>query len=260
MMEAAAGAPDQDSIINISNWPEEMILLLFSYLSRKDLVKISEVNKRFRDLSRDGSLWPVKLTLDIGDFEQKTASCIGLVERCTKLATLKISNKSGLWNLPLDTTMTVVIGAKESLKSLEIDSFMRRWTPAAMAQLGRMKNLTLLTMTFYSDESDRFAGVEMLEEIGKLDNLEELDLNIISRTNTNILPTMKIVFQNLKKLRNVKINLPDCAYDESLVDTLAKNNPDLTGIHFLNYHSLSDKCIDFLASSCPGLQGLNIDF
>ena len=76
MMEAAA-APDQDSVTNISNWPEEMILLLFRYLPRKDLVKVSEVSKRFRDLSQDGSLWPLELTLDFSDIEQKTLSCVG---------------------------------------------------------------------------------------------------------------------------------------------------------------------------------------
>lgn len=55
MVEATA-PPDQDSFVNISNWPDEMILLLFSYLPQKDLVKVSEVSKRFRDISRDGSL------------------------------------------------------------------------------------------------------------------------------------------------------------------------------------------------------------
>ena len=228
MMKATA-PPDQDSFINISNWPDEMLLLLFSYLSQKDLVKVSEVSKRFRDISRDGNLWPLELTLDVDDMEQKTVRCIGLVKRCTKLVTLKVSNESKIWNLPHDNTMTVMIGAKRTLKKLEVNFRLGAWTSTEMVQLGHMKSLTLLIMTFNADKSDSFTGVEMLEEVGKLDNLEELDLNSVSRTNTNILFTMKIVFQNLKKLRNVKINLPDCAYDESLVVTLAKSIQTLRG-------------------------------
>ena len=39
-------------------------------MPRKDLVKVSEVNKMFRDLSRDYSLW-TRLTLDYEDINQK---------------------------------------------------------------------------------------------------------------------------------------------------------------------------------------------
>ena len=42
--------------------------------------------------------------------------------------------------------------------------------------------------------------------------------------------------------------------------TLAENNPELTGLRFWNYPTLSDKSIDVLANSCPGLQELNFSF
>ena len=71
---------------------------------------------------------------------------------------------------------------------------------------------------------------------------------------------MKSVFEKLKKLENVKIFLPTSYYDESLVTTLAKNNPDLTRLVFTDYPSLSDGCVDLLADSCPGLQEVRIGF
>lgn len=71
---------------------------------------------------------------------------------------------------------------------------------------------------------------------------------------------MKTVFQKLKKLKNVVVFPPKSHYDESLVVTLAQNNPDLTGLRFRNYPSLSDECVDLLSHSCPSLQEINISF
>ena len=72
---------------------------------------------------------------------------------------------------------------------------------------------------------------------------------------------MKSVFQNLKKLGYVKIFLRASELEsESLVVTLAENNPDLTALRFMNYPSLSDACFDVLANSCPGLEELNMSF
>ena len=68
MMEAEAA----DHNDGINHWPrlsDEMVLLILSHLPRKVLVRASEVNKRFRDLSQDDSLWPHELTLDYDDIE-----------------------------------------------------------------------------------------------------------------------------------------------------------------------------------------------
>ena len=51
-----------------------------------------------------------------------------------------------------------------------------------MAQLGQLKNLTSLTMSFNSDWAVKwFAGTTMLEELANLDKLEVLKL-VISKT------------------------------------------------------------------------------
>ena len=227
-------------------------------------MRVSKVDKRFRDLSRDGSLWQHELTLDYDDIEQKTNYCMGLVERCKKLVTLKILNKSENCILPIITTMNVVIKAKDTLKCLDIDSSMRDWTPTAMSQLGQMKNLTCLTMSFNSEALtvNWYAGAKILKDLAKLQKLEVLNLEISNRwiLGEDSLTIMKSVFQDLKKLKNVKITLPASDYDESLVTTLATNNPDLKGLRFMNYPSLSDESVDVLAKSCPGLQELNFRF
>ena len=160
--------------------------------------------------------------------------------------------------------MTVVIRAKDTLKRLEIDSSKRTWTPAAMTKLGQLKNLTYLSMNFNTEALavNGYAGAKMLEELAKLDKLEVLKLGITNNTSvqprTDSLPAMKTVFEKLKKLKDVELSLPD--FDVSLVDTLGKNNPDLTGLHLLNYPPLSDETIDVLAASCPGLQEFSISF
>ena len=135
MTEAPApSVADTDS----NHWPrfsDEMALYILSHLPQKDLVSVSLISRKFRDLSRDDSLW-TKLTLDYEDIKQKAESCRKLVERCKKLASLKILNESVNWNRL--NIMTVVIRAKESLKSLEVDFSMRDWTPA-----GDLNNIRL---------------------------------------------------------------------------------------------------------------------
>ena len=67
-----------------------------------------------------------------------------MVDRCKKLTSLKISNKTDRRdNINI---MTVVIRAKDSLKNLEVDHSMVNWTSAGMAKLGRLQNLQSLTI------------------------------------------------------------------------------------------------------------------
>ena len=179
MMEASVAS--DHNVATVNHWPrlsDEMVLFILSHLPRKDLVKVSKVSKKFRDLSRDDSLW-TELTLDCEDIKRKADSCRKLVERCKKLASLKISNKFHI-STATGNIMTVVIRAKESLKSLEVHWFLDTWTPTAMAKLGQMKNLTSLTMTFSSDALTvkRYAGPKMLEDLAKLEKLEVLNLEI----------------------------------------------------------------------------------
>ena len=106
---------------SIDRWPllsDEVVLNILRYLPQKVLVTLSMVNKRMRDLSRDDSLW-TELTLDFEDMQlQREGSCRDLVKRCKKLASLKISNTSNKPMSANSSIMSVVIGAKNCLKSL----------------------------------------------------------------------------------------------------------------------------------------------
>ena len=259
---ASSKIPDASSAVD--HWPrlsDEIVLIILRLLPEKDLVKSSLINKRFRDLSRDKSLW-TELTLDYVNIKQNAESCRKLVERCKKLSSLKISNKTCQWDKL--NIMTVVTGAKESLRCLEINNALKEWSPAAMAKLGSLQNLRSLTFSFSSVIAlavNSYKGAKVLEELANLDQLEVLKLRITryydcSMSNSNSLPVMKRVFQQLKKLKEVDIFTTD--YDDSLVVALAENNTSLKMLRLRNYPSLSDETVDILANSCPALEGFNI--
>ena len=72
---------------------DEVVLSVFRFLPQEDLVTVSLVNKRFTHLSKDPSLW-TQLTLDYENIKQNAESCRKLVDRCKKLASIKITNSS----------------------------------------------------------------------------------------------------------------------------------------------------------------------
>ena len=86
-----------------------------------------------------------KLILDFKDIKQSANSCQKLMDRCKKLTSLEITNNS--LNLRSLNLMSVVIRAKKSLKSLKVDSSIRRWSGAAFKKLGKMKELKSIKET-----------------------------------------------------------------------------------------------------------------
>ena len=238
---------------NVNCWPilsDEVVLIILRLLPQKDLVTISMLDRRFRHLSQDPSLWK-QLILDVKNIKQNAESCRKLVDKCKKLDSLNITNNSG--NSSKLNIMTVVIRAKENLKSLTVDHSMAEWTPAAMAKLGSMKNLTRLSLSLNSDSkaTNSYAGAEMLEELKNLDKLEVLKLTLRNYHSGYVdsFEALERVFQQLKKLKEVKLD-PAC-YGENLVIALTENNPDLKVIEGLNFSSLSDETIEVLFNSCP---------
>ena len=249
--KALAAEPNGKRSIN--HWPSlsnEITLLILRLLPQKDRVIVSLVNRKFRDLSKDPSLW-TQLTLDFENIKQNVESCRKLVDRCKKLASIKITNKSR--NSCKLNIMTVVTRAKESLNSLEVDHSLEDWTPAAMKKLGSLKNLTRLSLSFNSDPKsvNSYIGANMLEELANLDQLEVLKLELTHNGSGHI-AALKNVFQQLKKLK--KVYIYPTQFDESLVVALAENNPDLKVIRRMIYSSLSDRTVDILFNSCPGLE------
>merc|ERR1740123_1982391 len=74
-------------------------------------------------------------------------------------------------------------------------------SPALMAQLGRLKNLSSLTFTVERN-------VEMLKELAKLEELEELNLWIMRDSYNRSIPVLESVIKKLNKLKKVEISLP----------------------------------------------------
>ena len=169
---------DQESGIN--HWlrlPDEMTLHIFSLLPKELLKTVALVNKKFRHLSN--GLW-TGLTLDYEDIKHNTERCKDLIQRCKKLASLQISNKFYKWNILYLNIMTVVIRGERTLKNLQVDNTINVWTPAAMAKIGQLKNLSSLTLTICTEPNkfNKYVGANMLKELANLVNLEVLNLKI----------------------------------------------------------------------------------
>jgi len=192
---------------------DEMVLFILRHLPQKDLVTVSLVNKKFRDLSRDDSLW-TRLTLDYQDIKQAADSCRKLVERCKKLETLEITNESR--DQRSLNIMSVVYRAKKSLKRLDVHSSIQKWTDAALAKLGEMEELKGITMSLNA----HYQNPNGKRQFPKLDHLEDLCIHIHKRFGS---PMLKKVLQHLTKLKKVDIWIAD----EGTLADLIKNNPDL---------------------------------
>jgi len=202
---------------------DEMALIILRHLSQKDLVTVSLINKKFRDLSRDDSLW-TELTLDYQYIKKDVYNCRKLVERCKRLESLEITNKSrpyySLRSLDIMSVslMSVAILAKRSLKRLDVDSSIQNWTEVALAKLGQMEQLKSITMSFDPKYQNRVGALQF----PKLEQLEVLCVQL-TRETTSVIKMLKNVLQHFTKLKKVDIRTAD-------VDTLVHlllNNPDL---------------------------------
>ena len=70
--------PESETSSNpvINHWArlsDEIVVSILRFLPQKDLVNVSLVNKKFRDVSRDSCLWS-KLILDFKDVKQSKNS------------------------------------------------------------------------------------------------------------------------------------------------------------------------------------------
>ena len=237
----------------INHWlrlSDEMVLSILRLLSKEDLGKVSLLNKKFRDLSRDNSLW-TELTLDYQDIKQNAESCRKLVERCKKLASLKITNRSHIPNSL--NIMTVVIRAKDSLTSLDVDSSLQNWTYAAMDELGLMKGLKNISFTFNARYPQHPQG---LSKLAQLDQLEGLKIDIRTNAYGTGLSFMKNVLKQLKQLKTVELTNAN----SEMLAALANNNPGLKVLEVLNNSNFDDEIIYALSDKCPDLEELKLNF
>ena len=249
--------PEAGSINHWSQLPDEMVLFIFRLLPQEDLVTVSLINKKFRDLSRDARLW-TELTLGYEDIKRSEDSCRKLVDRCTKLTKLKITSESASFKRSVDIIMSVVIRAKKSLKSLVIDSSIRKWTDVALERFGELKELRSISVTI-EDLRNYHKGRLQLT---KLDHLEEL---CVKRGEKGYFATRwyddrRNVLQQFKKLKKVDIWFADA----NIVAALTRNNPNLEvlrlqhwrvqeGTHWFKYQFADHHLLNKLRSKYPGI-------
>ena len=230
-----------------------MVLFILRFLPSKDLVKVSLINKRIRKLSRDDSLW-TELTLDYEDIKLSADSCRRLVERCKKLARLKITNRNDNQR-PLNI-MSVVSRAKNSLMVLEIDRSIRNWTDAALIKLGQMKELRNIALTVEFDDENK--GKHLMQQLIKLHQLEVLCVRMREgkwRVNGSEL-------LHFKKLKEIDIRMANV----NSVAILRSTNPDLKLLRLRQWrkrnadgtstflHTSNDAELDVIRNECPGIE------
>ena len=115
---------------------------VLSQLSDKDRVSMSLTSKRFNSLSQDPSLWK-ELILDYGQIMENPHSCYELMDRCTKLNSLWITNKDSYF-AATPVLMNLLTKVKKTLTELRISSKIKRWNPYCAKKLSQLVNLKIL--------------------------------------------------------------------------------------------------------------------
>ena len=219
--------PGTDTNPVINHWkrlPDEVVVSILRFLPQKDLVNVSLINKKFRDVSRDSSLW-TKLVLDYEDIKQSANSCQKLIDRCKQLTSLVITNNS--LNPRLLNLMSIVIRAEKSLKSLQVHSSIYRWSDAAFKKLCKMKQLQRIELTYVRNCHNPFDEIKLLSN---LDQLEDLRVCVRtkfcdSRTIATAVAFLGTALNQFKKLKKVDLVIEDSTTVEP------EPNPELH-LHF----------------------------
>jgi hypothetical protein len=86
--------PTQSGSFPFERLSDEVILTIFSFLTHPQLCRIASVNKRFKTLALEPSLWK-KITLD-DDRPMRVETWRTIVSRCTKLESLHLYNQAVL--------------------------------------------------------------------------------------------------------------------------------------------------------------------
>ena len=239
----------------INHWcrlSDEMALFILRMLPHEDLITVSFLNKKFRDLSRDASLWS---TLAYEDIKLNADIYRNLVKRCKKLTRLEITSATSNRKSSVNIIMSVVVRTRKSLESLVFDSSIRMWTDDALKRLVKMKELRSISMTI-----DLSNYQKLLQHLAKLDQLEELCVKTRKEyyddNNLRYDDESKNEWKKFKKLKKVDITVADA----SIVAALTSNNPKLEVLRLqywrdwgLDYRLIDNLLLLRLRSEYPGI-------
>lgn len=207
---------------HLARLSDEVVLSIIRFLPQKDLLNDLLINKKFRNVSRD-RIPTTKLILDFNDIKQSVKSYSKLFNRGKKLTSLEITNKS--LNLRSLNLKLFVTRAKKSLKSLKVDSSIRRLSEAAFKKLGQMNDLISIKMTLATNSHNPSHEVQLLSN---LDQLKELRVCVRWRFGDGRSMGTAVGFPSealypFKKLRIADLEIETT--DSPTVDGLTCNNP-----------------------------------
>ena len=209
---------------NLTNLPDEVLLMIFSFLPKSDLVSLSQTCHGLKHVTRDPSLW-TELSLKYEAIKKSTWACRELVSRCTMLKHLTITPAR---HAPEDTdsakVMSVVEKRKDTLTYLKVENG-KGFYNSAMTWIIEMTNLRHLEMSGLRLESSGLTNLTELQEfliLPCLLNFPPTHYGVIEKINLPI-TAIEHFASSMKKLRILKI--PDLNLTQ--VSALVKNNPHL---------------------------------
>ena len=230
--------------------PDEIALRILDFLPQKDLVKLSQVNRYFRRISRDDSLWTT-ITMDAMTIMIHEDTVRRLFRRCSRLETAVIKDEYSYDSYGLtNRTLSILAEAKSSLKNIQIAHTLLLWTPENMEALGQMQGLKSLNLTVGNVKQS-----QVLEHISRLTGLEILEMRCCSfsvRSPGNI-QSMNAVFEALKNLRYIDFS----PINAETLSCLVANNNKLQNLN-LHRRLVTDESLKQIVQFCPDLQVLRI--
>ena len=209
---------------NLTNLPDEVLLMIFSFLPKSDLVSLSQTCQGLKHVTRDPSLW-TELILKYEAIRKSTWACRELVSRCTMLKHLTITSASPA---PDDTdsakVMSVVVKRKDTLIYLKIENGKGLFYNSAMTWIIEMTNLRHLEMSGLRLESSGLTNLTELQEFLIQPCLLNFPTHhrMIEKINLPI-TAIEHFASSMKKLRILKIPYLEITQ----VYALVKNNPHL---------------------------------
>ena len=201
---------------NLTDLPTEVLLMIFSLLSKSELVSISQTCHGLKQVARDPSLW-TEIILKYEAIRQHTWACRNLIGRCTMLKHLTIT--STRTDIDSAKVISVVMKRKDTLTYLKIDND-KGLHNSAMNELSRMTNIRHLVMGGERLESN---GLSLLTNLTELQEFLMLTSPYTPRKTPVPITSIEHFASCMKNLRILKI--PGLTVAQ--VAALVKNYPQL---------------------------------
>ena len=227
--------------------PDEIALRILSYLSQKDLARLSQVNRYFRRISTDDNFWTC-ITMDAMEILFHDESVRMLFRRCSKLKSVVIEDEDCI-GITFQI-FNILAEAKCSLKNIQMAPTLMVWSQTDMEALGQMKELKCLQLTISNVEQS-----QVLENIKYLTGLEILVMRLwrFSAVSPENIQSVNEVFGALKNLRYIDF----APIVDATLSCLVSNNNKLQTIH-LHRREITDESLEQIVQTCPDLEVLHI--